>query len=112
MRVAEHADDPIGVEAVAVAEDLEEAPRPSSASLPPVNPRAASSAAMTPFCAARPTCSGLVIVPKLTRMPEADARGDRERVRRLRPASRPSSFAAAAAAPNVPMVPDEWNPFL
>ncbi len=43
----------------------------SSASVPPVKPAPARSAAMTPFCAARPTCSGLVIVPKLTRMPEA-----------------------------------------
>ena len=43
----------------------------SSASLPPVKPRAASSAATMPFCAARPTWSGFVIVPKFTRMPAA-----------------------------------------
>ncbi len=42
---------------------------PSRPSSPPVKPSAASSAATTPFSAARATCSGLVIDPKLTRMP-------------------------------------------
>ena len=61
---------------------------------------------MTPFCAARPTCSGLVMVPKLTRMPDAmlDAIAS-ACATASRP--RPSSFAAATMAPNVPIVPDE-----
>ena len=72
VRVAELADDAVGVEAAAVAEDLEEAPRRIERVLAAGEALAASSAATTPFCAARPTCSGLVIVPKLTRMPEAE----------------------------------------
>src|SRR5438128_12699503 len=42
---------------------------PSRPSSPPVNPRDTSSAATTPFSAARAECSGLVIDPKLTRTP-------------------------------------------
>ena len=83
---------------------------PSSASAPAVNPRAASSAATTPLWAARPTWSGLVIVPKFTRMPALDAGGDGERVGGLRSieAQQPRR---AAAAPKVPIVPEEWKPF-
>ena len=84
---------------------------PSRPSLPPVKPAAASSAARTPFCAARPTCSGFVIVPKLTRMP-AQRLAAIESMCAVAFASRPSSLAVAAAAPNVPIVPDEWKPFL
>jgi hypothetical protein len=83
----------------------------SSASVPPVKPRAASSAATTPLCAARPTCSGFVIVPKFTRMPAA-VLAAMASVCAVFARSRPRSFAVATAAPNVPTVPDEWNPFL
>ena len=111
VRVPELADDAIGVEPPPKLKTWKKPHGRIERVWPPVKPRAASSAAMTPFCAARPTCSGLVIVPKLTRMPARDARRDRERVRDCS-ASSSSSFAAAAAAPNVPTVPDEWNPFL
>ena len=77
---------------------------PSRPSSPAVKPRDASSAAVTPFSAARPACSGLVIDPKFTRMPL------------LMLAAIPiawavcggvsfNSFAADAAAPKVPIVP-------
>jgi hypothetical protein len=36
-----------------------------------VNPACASSAAVTPFSAARPACKGFVIVPKFSRKPDA-----------------------------------------
>ena len=75
-----------------------------------MKPLAASSAATTPFCAARPTCSGLVIDPKFTRMPEAELAAMASACA-IRSPSRPSSFAPATAAPNVPTVPDEWKPF-
>ena len=71
VRIAELADDAVGIEVVAVPEYLQEAPRTVQRALPPVKPFAASSAATMPFCAARPTWSGLVIVPKFTRMPAA-----------------------------------------
>ena len=66
---------------------------------------------MTPFWDARPTCSGFVMLPKLTRMPEAELAAIASMCP-VWPASRPSSFAAATAAPKVPMVPDVWKPFL
>ena len=72
---------------------------------------AASSAATTPFCAARPTCSGFVMLPKLTRMPEAELAVIASMCA-VCAASRPSSLPAATAAPNVPTVPDVWKPFL
>ena len=111
VRVSKPTDDAIGVEAVAVAEYLEEAPGRSSASLPPVKPFAASSAATTPFCEARPTCSGFVMLPKFTRIPEAML-AVMARACSMALASRPSSLADAAIDPNVPTVPDEWKPFL
>ena len=49
---------------------------------------------MTPFCDARPTCSGFVMLPKLTRMPEAELAAIASMCA-VWLASRPSSFAAA-----------------
>src|SRR5436305_15297221 len=79
---------------------------PSRPSSPPVNPRDASSAAMTPFSAARAECSGLVIDPKLTRMP-LDMLDAIVSMWRTCDAGMFISFAAAAAPANVPMVPVE-----
>ncbi len=74
-----------------------------------VKPRAARRAASRPFMAALPAWNGLVMVPKLTFKPAAcDAAMPRAFA--VCPASSPMSLAAAAAAPNVPMVPVAWNP--
>ena len=73
-----------------------------------MKPRCASNAAVTPFSAARATCSGLLIVPKLTRQPAAMLAQIDSAMRSLSPV-RPSSFALAAAAPNRPTTPLEWN---
>jgi len=61
---------------------------------------------MTPFCAARPTCSGLVIVPKLARMPAARLAAI-DTALAVASGESPSSFAVAAIAPKVPIVPEE-----
>ncbi len=58
-----------------------------------------------PFCAARPTWSGFVIVPKFTRMPEAVLAAIANACAVFSALS-PISLAAAAAAPKVPAVPD------
>src|SRR5262249_41582336 len=82
---------------------------PSKASGSAVNPRAASSAAVTPLSAARPTCNGLVIVPKLQRIPAAKLAAMPNPLRSLSPL-KPRSFAAAAQAPKGPTVPLEGIP--
>src|SRR5262252_2560805 len=73
---------------------------PSRPSSPPVNPRDASSAATTPFSAARAECSGLVIDPKFTRTP-LDMLDAIVSMWRTCGAGRLMSFAAAAAPANV-----------
>jgi hypothetical protein len=64
-----------------------------------------------PFWAARAECSGLVMDPKFTRMP-LDMLEAMVSMWRTAGAGMFISFAAAAAAPNVPMVPVEWKPWL
>jgi len=76
-----------------------------------VKPREASSAATTPFSAARAECSGFVIDPKFTRMP-LDMLDAIVSMCRTWLAGMFMSRAAAAAAPKVPMVPVEWKPLL
>src|SRR3954467_7471093 len=84
---------------------------PSRPSSPPVKPREASSAATAPFSAARAEWSGLVIDPKLTRTP-LDMLDAIVSMWRTCAGGMFISFAAAAAAPNVPIVPVEWKPRL
>ena len=68
-----------------------------------VKPRAASRAASRPFCAALPGCSGLDMVPKQLFSPAAWVPARPNAWVSASP-STPSSRAAAAAAPNVPVV--------
>jgi hypothetical protein len=49
--------------------------------------------------------------PKFTRMPDAILAAI-ARACEVLSRSSCSSFAAAIAAPKVPMVPEEWNPFM
>src|SRR5206468_10319795 len=75
---------------------------PSRPSSPPVKPRDASSAAATPFSAARAECSGLVIDPKLTR-PPLDTLEAIVSMSRTCAAGMLISFAAADRSPYVPI---------
>ncbi len=82
---------------------------PSKAVSVAVNPSAASSAARTPLCAARPACSGLVMVPDWPSMPLAMELAMPNAVAVLAPDS-PSRRLAAAAAPSVPNTPVGCQP--
>ena len=85
--------------------------RPSRDSLSAVYPFFASMHATTPFEAAIPAWSGLVMVPKFTRIPElmlavipnANLNSS---------SSSPRSLLEAAAAPNAPIVPVVWKPWV
>jgi hypothetical protein len=80
--------------------------KPSAASIAvglAFSPAAARRAARTPFWAASPACSGLVMVPKLARRPQA-VEAAIARAWAQRSVSRPSRLAAAAAAPSEPSV--------
>ena len=75
----------------------------------PVYPPRASSAESSPFCAARPACSGFAIVPKPDFSPAACVPASAIACS-VRSRSSPSSCAHAIAAPNVPSVPVAWKP--
>ena len=68
-----------------------------------MNPSRANKAAVTPFSAARPAWSGLVIVPKFSRRPEAMLAAI-PRVRISASSLRAKIFPTAIAAPNPPIV--------
>ena len=68
-----------------------------------MKPSRASSAAKAPLREACPTCSGLVIVPKLALRPLANEAAIESAVAVSSSLSR-SSFAEAAAAPKTPSV--------
>ena len=74
-----------------------------------MNPRAARSAASTPFSAARPAWSGFVIVPKPSRIPDDRLAVTASAISTCGRSS-PASRAAVAAAPNAPIVAVVWNP--
>jgi hypothetical protein len=90
-------------------EKVPKAPRALQRLGTPATPLAASIAAMTPCCAARPACNGLAMVPNCSLEPLAMLKA------RLRAAvtplfSRPISRAQAAAAPKGPSVEVECQP--
>jgi hypothetical protein len=68
-----------------------------------VQPKNANCAAATPLSDDRPAWNGFVMVPKFSRKP-ADWLPASDRARVVASASRPISFAAAAAAAKVPQV--------
>ena len=72
-------------------------------------PRAARRAADTPQRAAWPAWNGLVIVPKLRRLPDASETAMAS-AWAVRSESRRSTLAAAAAAPRVPSVDVACHP--
>ena len=74
-----------------------------------VKPDAAKAAAMTPFLAACPACSGFVMVPKLHRLPLASDAA-MPIARQVACASNLRIRAAATAAPMVPKVEVECHP--
>ena len=111
VRVPELADNAIGVEAVAVAEYLEKAPGRIERVL------AASEATRGQLCRHDAVLRRTPHMQRFRHRPEihTDARAMLAAMASawaILSASRRMSFAAAAAAPNVPTVPDEWNPFL
>ena len=74
-----------------------------------VNPSLARRAAITPLRAARPACSGLTIVPMFSFSPQAEDAA-MPRAWAVAIASRPSTRAAAAAAPIVPIDDVQCHP--
>ena len=72
-------------------------------------PARASRAASTPLRAAKPPCSGFTIVPKFSFRPEAPDAAMASACA-VRSGVRPSSRAAAAAAPIVPSVEVQCHP--
>jgi hypothetical protein len=72
-------------------------------------PASASSADISPFCAARPGWKLFVIVPNISRRPE-DCVAARPSAQRIRCSESPIAFPTAAAAPKTPVVPVMCQP--
>ena len=108
----ELADDAVFVDALAEAEDLEEAPGTVEAVL------AAGEAGRGQLRGQDAVLRGAADVQRLRHRAEVDADAGAQAGRNRRACARwPSRRAraaspSAAAAPNVPIVPDEWKPFL